>query len=269
MRYARRLTREEVIRSGIRVAVEDGHLQIYRGSEKCQLHSTPSYYRNPKIRCYNKREVVPYFTVALYEFDENNNKIKIYRNSSSYYTYKTRITTLQRVVWAWYNGEVPDGMTVDHINNQHEFLDDYKIENLQLLSPKDNIHKDSHANYNRTLKCSMKKPRSYFEEKVNYYQNLKDNSTGMQRYEYINILSRYNANLRYWDAHQSEYEDYIKMKNEVAAQKQQKKENIQKRKLLDQKIAQYRHTDKTRWHELIELRKNLVNVSLQDIENIQ
>ena len=44
-----------------------------------------------------------------------------------------------RLVWIWHNGEIPEGMEVDHIN---KIRDDNRIENLQLLNHKDHKLKD-------------------------------------------------------------------------------------------------------------------------------
>ena len=40
-----------------------------------------------------------------------------------------------RIVWEMHNGEIPDGMQIDHINNVR---DDNRIENLRVVSNKDN-----------------------------------------------------------------------------------------------------------------------------------
>jgi hypothetical protein len=51
---------------------------------------------------------------------------------------KTVNLFVHRVVWEIVNGPIPDGFTVDHINNDKQ---DNRIENLQLLSAKENIVK--------------------------------------------------------------------------------------------------------------------------------
>ena len=45
---------------------------------------------------------------------------------------------LSRFIYAWFNGEVPEGMVVDHIDN-NPFNN--RIENLQILTPEDNLKK--------------------------------------------------------------------------------------------------------------------------------
>jgi hypothetical protein len=43
---------------------------------------------------------------------------------------------LHRLIWAWHNGEIPDGMWVDHINRDKR---DNRIENLRLVSWAENL----------------------------------------------------------------------------------------------------------------------------------
>lgn len=47
---------------------------------------------------------------------------------------------VHRVVYTWFNGFIPNGLLVDHINNDKM---DNKIENLQLLTPEQNLFKNS------------------------------------------------------------------------------------------------------------------------------
>lgn len=202
MAYAKRLTKEELIKNGIEIKVKDGHLKIYRNGQECKLYKTPEYYTCPKINYKKKRKVVPYFTIAVYATDDQGNRIKYYNNYQyNKWAYKSNFITVQRVVWAWYKGEVPAGMIVDHINNKHDELDDYLIEKLQLLTPMENIHKDSNKNYNRILKCSLKKPLSYYEEKLAKAFELYQASIGLERRKYNNDCARYKANIRYWKLH--------------------------------------------------------------------
>lgn len=45
---------------------------------------------------------------------------------------------VHQVIWLFYNGEIPEGMTIDHVNGDKS---DNRIENLQLLSAKENAVK--------------------------------------------------------------------------------------------------------------------------------
>ena len=68
-----------------------------------------------------------------------NGKLKqlTYRNSNGYYIAVIKGTKQRwhRLVFEYFNGPIPDGMEIDHINNKR---DDNRIENLQLLSHKEN-----------------------------------------------------------------------------------------------------------------------------------
>lgn len=61
---------------------------------------------------------------------------------------------VQRIVWETFNGEIPEGLEVDHIN---DVRDDNRLENLQLLSHKDNCNKD----HRKKLIGSQKTGNSY------------------------------------------------------------------------------------------------------------
>lgn len=42
-----------------------------------------------------------------------------------------------RVIWYYFNGEIPEGMEIDHINT---IRDDNRLENLRLVSKKENMN---------------------------------------------------------------------------------------------------------------------------------
>lgn len=91
----------------------------------------------------------------------NNKEVKLREINSGYLVFKAYDSVLfkqiypltksptagqvdipvHRAVYAWYNGtgSIKDGMVVDHKNNNKQ---DNRIENLQLLTPKQNIWKD-------------------------------------------------------------------------------------------------------------------------------
>ena len=95
-----------------------GFLEIYPGiwyeestglpwSTKNNRHGTDGKLKRLTCKCRG------YYTVGI------NGKTKYYH----------------RLVWEYFNGPIPTGMDIDHINNKR---DDNRISNLQILSHKDN-----------------------------------------------------------------------------------------------------------------------------------
>ena len=56
-------------------------------------------------------------------------------------------------------------MIVDHIDNKHETHYDNRIENLQLLTPAQNLAKERPV-YMNIMTCDMKKPIEYYIDKA-------------------------------------------------------------------------------------------------------
>lgn len=50
---------------------------------------------------------------------------------------------VHRVVWRYFKGDIPEGLTIDHIDGN---MQNNQINNLQLLSPEDNVIK-AHAKW--------------------------------------------------------------------------------------------------------------------------
>ena len=95
-----------------------------------------------------------YIYFNIYELDEEGQYIKVpikrvfkgCKKISDTYIYKQRTIYLHRAIYAWYKGEVPQGMVVDHIDNKHETPYDNRPENLQLLTQAENVVKEK-GNY--------------------------------------------------------------------------------------------------------------------------
>ena len=154
--YAKELTRQELEWSGITEVTKDGH--VFRGL----VDITP---KKPNSHS-------GYFSLSIYDHDENWNKIKIYRrNSTSYYTYKSKTIGLHRIMWAWFYGKVPAGFVIDHINNRHSELEDYTLDNLQLTTQQHNTTKDKKY----ILKVEMPRNKiltlEYIDKKLFHYLN--------------------------------------------------------------------------------------------------
>lgn len=204
--YADKLTKEDLIRDGINDIKEDG--TVIRNGYTIGL----------------KQNKQGYYFFTIYKYDEEGNRIKKpitrrfkgCKKDSETYTFALRTVCLHRAMWAWHYGEVPEGQVVDHINNQHSRLEDYRLDNLQLLTPKANLAKER-VESTKQIKCKMNKPRSFYENKLKYYEALyesaKTNKDAKKCHHLRTNIAHTRARLRYWNAHQNEYkEGPIKMK---------------------------------------------------------
>lgn len=210
--YARRLTKEDLINSGITLVTEDGH--VFKG----------------------EKEVIPninqngYFMHFIYELDDLGNRIQVPSEKSVFgYVYKLRSIGLHRLMWAWFHDEVPAGLVVDHINNEHKTLEDYHLSNLQLLTPGQNIAKErsSAAWLKYELPCKLNKPRSFYEDKLNMYvadyEKAKADGDAELAHKRRGNISQCKARLRYYDAHIDEAQAESKAKKEEATQREYKR----------------------------------------------
>ena len=201
--YARRLTKEDLINSGITLVTEDGH--VFR----------------------EEKEVIPninqngYFMHFIYELDDLGNRIQVPSEKSVFgYVYKMRSIGLHRLMWAWFHDEVPAGFVVDHINNEHKTLEDYHLSNLQLLTPGQNIAKErnSAAWLRYELPCKLNKPRSFYEDKLNMYvadyEKAKADGDAKLAHNRRSNISQCKARLRYYDAHIAEFQKEAENKDE-------------------------------------------------------
>ena len=193
--YARRLTKEELKKSGIttitkdcRVFREDGEIKPFVNSEG-------------------------YLLINIYDLDEEGNRIAVpYEKSIFGYRYKARSVGLHRAMYAWHSKEqeVPEGLVVDHINNEHDKIEDYYMTNLQLLTPAENLAKDRDNWYVRELKCQLNKPRSFYEKKLEdfemAYAQAKKDKDAKSAHTLRSSIAQTRARLRYYDNHIEEYQ---------------------------------------------------------------
>lgn len=208
-----------------------------------------------------------YYVFTIYEFDSNGNKIKVpikrtfkgCKKETDSYVYKTRSIPLHRAIWAWYNNEVPEGMVVDHINNQHTNLEeDYRLSNLQLLTPQENVTKERECNI-KLSPCKLDRPRSYYENKLTKYEALyeaaKKEHNAREARKQRNNIANIRARLRYWDINREEAETLVAKKKvyteEEAARLEAKNQSIKDRKLLEQyKLIFKEAGNKGMWHQM-------------------
>ena len=216
MAYAKKLTKADLIADGITDITKEG--RVFKGSKEIFPHWIPN------------KTTGDYLGIFIYERDSEGHLIKgkdsIYkytRKDSSIgecvsWAAKSRTIGLHRAIWAWYNEEVPEGYIVDHINNQHSTLEDYHLNNLQLLTPKENVTKDRLCNI-REIKCQLNKPRYFYEDKLNKFEALHKKAKLEKNAEEAHKLRTYiaqtKARLRYYDNHIEEAQKKSEYKKDL------------------------------------------------------
>ena len=193
--YCTKLTKEDLIKGGITLITED-----------CQVFGPDGKQKAISVNAQG------YLQIAIYDVDEDGNKIKmpIKRKTKGCkevvetYIYKTRVIGLHRAMWAWFSptNEVPEGYVVDHISNKHTDIEDYKMENLQLLTPFQNIMKDKDIENDRVIKCNLRKNIDFYLAKLDVYlqkyseakKNHEANAAHLARCN----ISYTKARIRYW-----------------------------------------------------------------------
>ena len=195
--YASRLTKEMLIANGIELITEDGTV-IKNGKQYFPYQNKQGY-----------------LMLNLYELDEDGNKIKIpmirtfkwRKKPSNTYVYKMMQVGLHRAMWAWIYGVVEEGWIIDHRNNKHTNIEDYNINNLQIISQRENSIKDREAS-TKEIKCRLDKPISYYEDKLAYYEDLYKKATKDGNKKEIhkqgNNIYYQRAKIRYWLSHKAE-----------------------------------------------------------------
>lgn len=158
--YATTLTKQDLIKMGV-VDVDTDNLVVYG------INGPFSYIKHNQ----------GYFMIQVYEVDENGNKIKLPKklkykaidgtiHEYDSWMYKPKLIGLHRILWAWKYGCVPEGKVIDHINNKHNELEDYKLDNLQCISPKENVIKEKDITKAKVVKVK-RKTVEFYESKLN------------------------------------------------------------------------------------------------------
>jgi len=102
-------------------------------------------------------------------FNSNDRELNPYRHTNGYRQFKTfengGVTTpyyVHRFVWEYFNGEIPQGLEINHIN---EDKSDNRLENLELVTKKQNIRKRS---YNKLSMDACKAIREKYIDRSGY-----------------------------------------------------------------------------------------------------
>ena len=253
-KYAQKLTKEDLIIAGIKdiwYDTNDSKYHILNNSGK-------------EVKLYKNKQHYLYFTI--YKLDENGNKIKRptkikdkrCKKEIDSYVYALRTITLHRAIYVWFKSEVPDGYIVDHIDNKHDTHYDSRPENLQLLTPAENLAKERPTSNTDEIPCDMKKPLEHYIDKYNYwtleYEREKEERSSSTEYAhkcrcFYNI---YRKKIRYWFRHQNEYEDYIKLESARISAQDYIQERASKINQYKQEIKQAKKISKELWHQKVE-----------------
>ena len=252
--YGKKLTKEDLMKAGIK--------DIWYETNEAKYHVICKNDKEIKLHRTKQR----YFSFNVYALDENGNRIKKpirrkfkgCKKETNTYNYKTKSITLHRAIYAWFKGEVPDGYIVDHIDNKHDTHYDNRLENLQLLTPAENLAKERPTSNTDEIPCLMTKPLEYYIDKYNYwtleYQREKEERSSSTEYAhkcrcFYNI---YRKKIRYWFRHQNEYEEYIRLESARISAQEYQQQRLSKINQYKQEIKQAKEISKDLWHQKIE-----------------
>ena len=175
--YAKEITKAYLEKLGITEVSADGKKIICKGKELNQLLGYDGYLR---VNVYD-----PDVYKVLYPITKRNDA-------------GTVVIPVHRLVYSWFKNSATAGFVVDHIN---DIKDDNRIENLQLLTPAENIWKGRPHNVRR-IKCNANRPLSFYMNKLNKYLERYEAAKQAKQTDLVHKLraniSQTRARIRYW-----------------------------------------------------------------------
>lgn len=142
----------------------------------------------------------------VYRYDKKNDKLVLcseFKTDKGYirvYT-KAGFKFTHRVVYETFNGEIPDGFEIDHINT---IRDDNKLENLICVTPKDNRNNTLTIEHMKVARkgntAKKEKATSEFGKKYKEHFGTIDSTSKQYIAEYI-FYRRHNKVCR-WEVEQ-------------------------------------------------------------------
>ena len=176
---------------------------------------------------------------------------------------KKRNILTHRAVYAWHKGYIPPKMMLDHKDgdryNNH-------IDNLRLATATENRANRVHKAGTYEMRCSMKFPRSHYEQKLEKAIAMPKSNNRKT------MVSQAKAKLRYWDTHAEEYEEYLDKKETESKLQEQKSDS---RRLTEAKIRlkfcakKYKELGNLhQWHVMNNVAKNASLLPLEKVEEI-
>lgn len=108
------------------------YLKEYRKANKAKKENLPL----DCVKIYFNGQKRPHYINKLGDlFNSAGRKLKCNRNKNGYIW--TKGGSLHRIVWEAFNGEIPEGYEIDHINAKR---DDNRLDNLRCVTHKDNCN---------------------------------------------------------------------------------------------------------------------------------
>ena len=182
MAYAKEITREYLESLGVR--------DVFPLLHRCYLNTDKE---GPRIKdaLYDGH----YYIMQLYD---PNVRAKVDPSKRDFHDGEIYIP-FHRLVYAWFKGKVPTGMVVDHI-------DDDKLNNdpnnLQLLTPAENIAKNRPGVNTREIKCKLSRPLAYYETEleiaIEEYELAKNKGDAIKAHRMRSMISYRRAQIRYY-----------------------------------------------------------------------
>lgn len=107
-----------------------------------------------------------------YVYNENGRQMKCWINPSGYYYFKmyydgkSHASSVHKFVWEYFNGSIPKGMIVSHINKDKL---DNRLENLELSTITREMRKREYAKLNMEMAFQI---REHYDTNIYSYSEL-------------------------------------------------------------------------------------------------
>lgn len=237
--YANEITKEYLKKLGVQYVSPDGKYVI----------------KNGKLAKINKGNKKPYDLVGFYDPDIRASVSAEERKPST----GTIALGVHVLNYVWNNADKPAGMVIDHVDNDPTNND---ISNLQCITQQENLTKERPDWNTSEIKCQMKKPRSFYEDKLAKYEALYEAAKQEHNADLCHSLrgniSQTKARIRYWNSHKEEYFEYLEAKNKNINDKQIWKLRVKLRQRIADKKKFYKEKgDLKSWRACCQLAKEV------------
>lgn len=219
---AAKITKEYLQSLGVESVSPDGKVIMYKGKEAKIFKS-----RSGKKQYLNVRFYDPALRLTV-PVEERNGSTGQFRMGVHVLNY------------IWQHDTTTGGLDVHHIDNDPF---NNHIDNLALLTRRENLAADRDDWYKYELRCDLCKPRSFYENKLlGYmmaYEQAKKDKDEKATHRLRGNISQIRARLRYYDSHLEEAKALQEAKAEADRLKQKKREcheRADKRKELQARV---------------------------------